>query len=175
MILYCIVVLSHGTVLYCCDVLGVNDSVCLPPRHLTFVLSYRRPTLVSRKSANKQCLMKETTINNYRLHIEPLVPTLKVTHDPPPVPRRAAGAARWNVPRSRFFPQWHYDQRIFNDYGGGRHDHVYLNANQGHVFSIEAIRWRISTSIKGIAHFYIDSEILSFRNDLENSDQGHGV
>ena len=38
---------------------GVNDSLCLPPYHLTFVLSYRQTTLILHKSLNKQRLIKE--------------------------------------------------------------------------------------------------------------------
>ena len=94
----------------------VNNSLCLPPYHLTFVLSYRRPTLVWLKSLNKQRLIKETNISKHLHHKEPLVSccesdmtccpyygTLKCTrkwHDSPSVPHRAASTARWNVQES---------------------------------------------------------------------------
>ena len=53
--------------------LGDNNSICLLPYHLTFILSCRRPTLVWHKPENKQCLIKETNINKHLHHIEPLV------------------------------------------------------------------------------------------------------
>ena len=52
----------------------VNNTLCLPPYHLTFVLSYRRSTLVWHKSVNKQRLMQETNKNKHLYHKEPLVP-----------------------------------------------------------------------------------------------------
>ena len=51
----------------------VNNSLCLPPYHLTFVLSYRRPTLVWHKSLNKQCLIKEININKHLHYKNPLI------------------------------------------------------------------------------------------------------
>ena len=52
----------------------VNNSLCLPPYHLTFVLSYRRSTLVWHKLVNKQRLINETNINKHLPHKKPLVP-----------------------------------------------------------------------------------------------------
>ena len=52
-----------------------SNSVILSLYHLTFVLSYRRPTLVWHKLAIKQHLIKETNMNQHLHHID----LLKVT------------------------------------------------------------------------------------------------
>ena len=99
----------------------VNNSLCLPPYHLRFVLSYWRPTLVWHKSVSKQRVIKETSISKY-LHHKLLVPCsesdrtcclyhgelllqhvekyTKKWYNPLSVPRRTASMARWNVHES---------------------------------------------------------------------------
>ena len=46
---------------------------CLPSYHLTFVLVYQQPTIVWHESTDKQCLIKETHINEHLHHVEILV------------------------------------------------------------------------------------------------------
>ena len=62
----------------------VNISLYLPPSHLIFVLSYRRPTLVWRKSTNEQRWMKQTKRNKHHFY------RLILHHT-------ASSTAAWNV------------------------------------------------------------------------------
>ena len=68
--------------------------------HLTFVLSYRRPILVWRKSANKQRLIKETNEQTPALHRAASIAHLK-RKDAPSAPRRAA-----SIGSSHLYEKW---------------------------------------------------------------------
>ena len=55
-------------------IIQISDGKEVDIVNLTFILSYRRPTLVWHKSVNKQLLIKETNINKHLHHKEPLLP-----------------------------------------------------------------------------------------------------